>query len=72
MQRVLTYSIVDFFPKSKFKQNSKLVVAQKEIINGFMSTLGVVKNPCTSNKLATKHVLLTTNVCLMENSSSLR
>ncbi len=73
MQRVLTYStVVDFVLKSTFKQSSKLVVAQNEIINGFMSTLGVVKNPCTFDKLATKHALLITDVCSMENSSILR
>jgi hypothetical protein len=73
MQKMLINStIVDFVPKSTFKQSSKLVVAQNEIISGFMNTLGVVKNPCTFDKLTIKHALLTTIVCSMENFSSMK
>ncbi len=73
MQKVLAnLVVVDFVPKSINSQNSRLVAAQKEIINGLMSTLGDVKNPCTSTKLATKHALLTTTINSTKSNTSLR
>jgi hypothetical protein len=57
MQKMLINStIIDFVLESTFKESSKLVVAQNEIISGFMNTLGVVKNPCTFDRLAIKHM----------------
>jgi hypothetical protein len=58
MQKMLINStIIDFVLESIFKESSKLIVAQKnDIISGFMNTLGVVKNPCTFDRLAIKHM----------------
>jgi hypothetical protein len=57
MQKVLINStIIDFVLESTFKESSKLVVTQNNIISGFMNTLGVVKNPSTFDRLAIKHM----------------
>ncbi len=60
--------IVDFVLKSINSQNSRLVVAQREIINGLMSTLGDVNNPCTYAKLVIKHALLTNAINSIESN----
>jgi len=72
MQKVLADLVVDFVLESINSWNSSLVVAQRKIINGFMSTLGDVKNPCTFAKLATKHALLTSILNSIESNTFLR
>jgi len=49
--------------------SSRLITAKDEVINGLMKSLGEVKRPCFTSKLATKHVLLTMVVSFMGSSS---
>jgi hypothetical protein len=51
---------------------SKLVMVQPKLIGGFMNTLIVVKNPCSSMKLATKHALLVAIINNVDTFSFMR